>query len=83
VLDKGYDSEDIHEPIRDDLNSYPLITVRTRKRKRIYGSYQRELSLSFDLTLYHRRNLVGTVFSVLKRKFMEALKAIKYSGQIK
>jgi hypothetical protein len=83
VLDKGYNSEDIHELIQDDLNSYSLIPVRTRKRKRISGFYRRELSLSFDPTLYHRRNLVETVFSVLKRKFGEALKARRYSGQIK
>jgi hypothetical protein len=83
VLDKGYDSGEIHKLIRDDLNSYSLIPVRTRKRKRISGFYRRELACSFDQTLYHRRNLVETVFSVLKRKFGEALKARKYSGQIK
>ena len=38
VLDKGYDSEDIHRLIRDDLNAYSLIPVRTRKRKRIFGT---------------------------------------------
>ncbi len=68
VLDKGYDSEDIHKLIRDDLKAYSLI-VRTRQRKRISGFYRRELSCSFDLTLYHRRNLVETVFSVFKIKF--------------
>jgi hypothetical protein len=83
VLDKGYDSEDIHRLIRDDLSAYSLIPVRTRKRKRISGYYRRELSRLFDLTLYLRRNLVETVFSVLKRKFGESLKARKYSGQIK
>ena len=44
VLDKGYDSEEIHRLIRDTLNSYSLIPVRTRKRKRISGYYRRELS---------------------------------------
>ena len=83
VLDKGYDSEDIHRLIRDDLNSYSLIPVRTRKRKRISGYYRRELSREFDLTLYHQRNLVETVFSVLKRKFGESMKARKFQSQIK
>jgi len=83
VLDKGYDSEDIHRLIRDDLNSYSLIPVRDRKRKRISGYYRRELSRVFDLTLYHRRNLVETVFSVLKRKFGESMKARKFQSQIK
>ena len=83
VLDKGYDSEDIHRLIRDDLNAYSIIPVRTRKRKRIFGVYRRELSRSFDKTRYHQRNKVETVFSVLKRKFGEALKARKFQAQIK
>jgi hypothetical protein len=83
VLDEGYDSEDIHRLIRDDLTAYSLIPVRTRKRKQISGYYRRELSQAFDLTLYHRRNLVETVFSVLKRKFGESLKARKFHSQIK
>ena len=83
VLDKGYDSEDIHRLIRDDLNAYSLIPVRTRKRKRIYGHYRRELVRSFDQSRYHQRNKVETVFSVLKRKFGEALKARKFQVQVK
>ena len=83
VLDKGYDSEDIHRLIRDDLNAYSLIPVRTRKRKRISGVYRRELARSFDQTCYHQRNKVETVFSVLKRKFGETLKARKFQAQIK
>ena len=37
VMDKGYDSEEIHELIRDTLGSCSLIPVRNRKRKRISG----------------------------------------------
>jgi transposase len=83
VLDKGYDSEDIHRLIRDDLNAYSLIPVRTRKRKLISGVYRRELARSFDQTRYHQRNKVETVFSVIKRKFGESLKARKFQAQIK
>jgi transposase len=83
VLDKGYDSEDIHRLIRDDLNAYSLIPVRKRKRKRVFGVYRRELARSFDQNRYHQRNKVETVFSVLKRKFGEALKARKFQEQIK
>ncbi len=83
VLDKGYDSEDIHRLIRDDLNAYSLIPVRTRKRKQISGVYRRELARSFDQTRYHQRNKVETVLSVLKRKFGESLKARKFQAQIK
>jgi len=84
VMDKGYDSEDIHELIHDSLNSFSLIPVRERKRKRISGYYRKRLSDSFDLDRYHQRNKVETVFSVLKRKYGESLKARRYrlhSGQ--
>ena len=82
-MDKGYDSENIHELIRDTLNSCSLIPVRTRKRKRISGYYRKRLSQSFNLEAYHQRNKVETVFSVLKRKFGESLKARKYRLQVK
>ncbi|OPY39059.1 MAG: hypothetical protein A4E35_00293 [Methanoregula sp. PtaU1.Bin051] len=37
----------------------------------------------FDPELYYQRNKVETVFSVLKRKFGESLKARKYRLQVK
>jgi len=83
LMDKGYDSEDIHRLIRDTLNSGSLIPVRDRKRKRISGYYRRRIALSFDQEKYHQRNKVETVFSVLKRKFGESLKARKYRLQVK
>jgi len=69
--------------IRDDFESFSVIPVKTRKRKRISGHYRRELAHSFDVHLYHRRNLVETVFSVLKRRFGECLKSRKYRNQVK
>jgi transposase len=83
VMDKGYDSEEIHELIRDTLKSCSLIPVRNRRRKRIFGYYRRRIARSFDQEKYHQRNKVETVFSVLKRKFGESLKARKYRLQIK
>lgn len=83
VMDKGYDSENIHELIWDTLHSCSLIPLRTRKRKRIFGYYRKRLAHSFDLEKYHQRNKIETVFSVLKRKFGEALKARKFRLQVK
>jgi len=83
VMDKGYNSEEIHELIRDTLTSCSLIPVRNRKRKRISGYYQRQIALSFDQEKYHQRNKLETVFSVLKRKFGESLKARKSRLQVK
>ncbi len=53
VVDKGYDSENIHELIRDTPHSCSLIPVRIRKRKRISGYYRKRLSQSFNLEAYH------------------------------
>jgi hypothetical protein len=83
VMDKGYDSEEIHRLIRNTLNSHSLIPVRNRTRKRISGYYRRKMMSLFDPDLYHQRNMVETVFSVLKRKFGESLKARKYRLQVK
>jgi hypothetical protein len=83
VMDKGYDSEEIHELIRDTLNSSSLIPVRNRKRKRISGYYRRQIAQSFDQKKYHQRNKVETVFPVMKRKFGESLTARKYRLRVK
>jgi transposase len=83
VMDKEYDSEEIHELIHETLNSGALIPIRTRKRNRISGYYRRRFSLSFDQEKYHQRNKVETVFSIMKRRFGEALKARKFRLQIK
>lgn len=37
----------------------------------------------FDRELYHNRNLVETMFSILKRKYGEQIKATKYWNQVK
>jgi hypothetical protein len=73
----------IHKLIRDTLNSCSLIPVRNRKRKRISGYYRRRVALTFDEETYHQRNKVETVFSIMKRKFGEALKAQLYRLQVK
>jgi hypothetical protein len=83
VMDRGYDSENIHELIRDTLHAVSLIPVRTRKRKRIAGYYRKRLARSFDLNAYHQRNLVEPALSVMIRKYGESLKARKYRLQVK
>ena len=83
VMDKGYDSEMIHEIIHDTLHADSLIPIRNRKRKRISGFYRRKIALGFNDLQYHQRNKVETVFSVLKRKFGESMKARKFRFQVK
>ena len=83
VLDKGYDSEDIHrlDPrLLERLFSYPGQNQKTETDLRCLSTRTR---LVFDQACYHQRNKVETVFSVLKRKFGESLKARKFQAQIK
>ena len=83
VLDKGYDAEHIHCLIREELKADSLIPVRNRLRKNIRGRHRKQLVRAFDTQKYHRRNLVETAFSVIKRTLGENLKARKYRYQAK
>ncbi|WP_340820853.1 IS5 family transposase [Methanolobus sp. WCC4] len=83
VIDKGYDSEGIHSLTREQLEAIAMIPLRERKRKRIKGYYRRKMVWEFDKELYHKRNLVETMFSVLKRKYGEEIKAKGYWNQAK
>jgi hypothetical protein len=83
VMDKGYDSENIHSLTREQLEAIAMIPLRQRKRKKIKGKYRRKMLWEFDEELYHNRNLVETMFSVLKRKYGEEIRAKKYWNQVK
>lgn len=83
VMDKGYDSEKIHELIRGEIKADSIIHLRVRKRERIKGKYRRQLHLTFDKIRYNKRNIAEATFSVVKRKFGEVLRARKYFNQVK
>jgi hypothetical protein len=82
-MDKGYDTEEIHELILDTLNSRSLIMVRNRKHKPIFRYYRRRIIQAFDEEKYHQRNKVKTASFVLKRKFGNAIKIRIYRLQVK
>ncbi|AKB69777.1 Mobile element protein [Methanosarcina mazei LYC] len=82
-MDKRYDSEKIHELIREEIKADSIIPLRVRKRKRIKGKYRRQLHLTFDKIRYNKRNIAEATFSVVKRKFGEVLRARKYFNQVK
>ena len=69
VMDKGYDSEDIHRLIRDDLHAHSVIPIRSWNNEIIGGKYRQEMGRHFNTTIYPRRRIVENKFSVLKRKF--------------
>ena len=83
VMDKGYDSEEIHTLIREEIKADSIVPLRERKRKRINGKYRKQLNKDFDKIKYNRRNIVETIISVVKRKFGETLRARKVRNQVK
>jgi hypothetical protein len=83
VMDKGYDSEEIHELIRDTLRSCSLYRSETENVNESLDYYRRRIAQSFDDEKYPQRNKIETVFSVLKRKFGDSLKSRKYRLQVK
>jgi HAD superfamily hydrolase (TIGR01509 family) len=83
VMDKGYDAENIHSLARECLQAIAMIPLRQKKRTKIKGKFRRKMIREFDRELYHNRNLVETMFSVLKRKYGEEIKATKHCNQVK
>lgn len=83
VMDKGYDSEDIHRLIRDDLHANSVIPIRSWNAEIISGKYRQEMARKFNTIIYPRRQIVENKFSVLKRKFSGDLKARIFLIQMK
>jgi len=83
VMDKGYDSENIHALIREEMKADSIIPLRQRNRKKVGGKYRKQLHPVFDKIKYNQRNLAETTFSVVKRKFGETLRARKFRNQVK
>lgn len=60
-----------------------LLSSKTRKRKKIKDKYRKKIIDEFEELLHHCRHLVKTMFSALKRRYGEELKAKKYWNQAK
>lgn len=73
VADKGYDSESIHERCFEQ-GIVSLIPPRKITRS---GFYRRKMLHKFNLRTYHRREMVESVFSSLKRKFGSSVRCCK------
>lgn len=83
TMDKGYDSEDIHRYIREIIGAESVIPVRKWNGKIYSGKYRMEMIENFNQEKYGQRNMVETVFSVIKRKYGESVRSRKYFNQIK
>ena len=77
VADKAYDSEAIHE-FASNIGIKTFIPLKKNAKR---GFYRFKSSKNFRLRTYHRREMVESVFSALKRKFGSYVRAKKIQTQ--
>jgi hypothetical protein len=68
-MDKGNDSERIHQLIHEDLDSQSMIPPRDWYASYVSGKSRQTMATSFVAKTYGRRNMAKTVFSILRRLF--------------
>lgn len=85
LADAGYDSEESHRYIREDLGIHTIILPRIGRptKKSPSGKYRREMTINFDKNTYGQRWQVETVMSMLKRNLREELFAKSHQAQIR
>jgi transposase len=83
VLDRGYDSEQIHLQIRSEIHAKSIIPVRDWNADYVRGEFRNEMAENFDRQRYGQRNKAETVFSVIKRRFGDEIKSRGFRSQVK
>jgi hypothetical protein len=70
---KGYDNEENHVLVREDLKAYSIIPPRYRYVPiwRTHGRYRKQMKRGYLKPLYNQRNKDETIVSVIKRLFGE------------
>ncbi len=73
VGDKGYDSEDNHALVREELHAFSVIPTRYENVPiwRTHGRYRKQMKRGYSKTLYHQRNKDETIVLLIKRLFGE------------
>jgi hypothetical protein len=69
--DKGYDSEDNHVLVREELYAFSVIPSRYEHVPiwRTHGKYRKQMKRGYSKLLYNQRNKDETIISVIKRLF--------------
>jgi transposase len=77
TADKGYDSEENHRFIREDMHADTIIPPRKNRSEdfKTRGKYRREMRKGYSKKKYNMRNINETVNSVVKRKMGSHIKA--------
>ena len=83
MLDRGYDSEQIHLQIRSEIHAKSIIPIRNWNADYVRGDFRNEMSENFDRQRYGQRNKAETVFSVIKRRFGDEIKSRGFRSQVK
>jgi hypothetical protein len=75
TADKGYDSENNHQMVRDGLHALSVIPARYEHVPiwRTYGKYRKQMKRGYSKLLYNQRNKSETIKSDIKRLFGEHL----------
>ena len=66
--DRGYDSEDNHLLVREDLHALSVIPARYEHVPiwRTHGKYRKQMKCGYSKLLYNQRNKDETIISVIK-----------------
>ena len=83
LADADYDSEPHHRWLRDECGIESIIPATRGHRQHLTGVYRRRLQRYFPHRKYGQRWMAETVFSVVKRKFGDALTARRPWQQVK
>jgi hypothetical protein len=77
TADKGYDSEDNHLLVREELHAFSIIPARYEHVQvwRTHGKYRKQMKHGYSKLLYNQRNDKDEtiIMSVIKRLFGEHL----------
>jgi hypothetical protein len=77
VADKGDDDEKNHQFVRECLLTDCIIPTRFESVPvwKTRGRYRKQMKRGYSKQLYHQRNKVETIFSVIKRMFGEYIRS--------
>jgi len=78
IADRGYDSESIHEQIRERLNAEAVIPARDMIGRqgdmgKMRGKNRKRMRSSFPKEIYSKRCLIETVNSMIKRRMSDTV----------
>jgi len=83
IGDKGYDDEENHEFLREELHADSIIPARYQDVQvwRTRGRYRKEMKRGYSKKKYHQRSKDETVFSVIKRTMGDEVRSVKTRAQ--